>query len=87
VIPRSFLLALLLAVAVLLVTFAVVMGGYGLASGTGDVAAATVLWYLGMTLLALLAIVLILLICTLAIVVGVKGETRREEIDEIEQEE
>lgn len=81
-IPRSFLVGLLLGVAVLLVAFAVVMGGYGLAAGTGDAGAAAVFWYLGMALLALLAIVLILLICTLALVVAGPREENQEEVED-----
>jgi hypothetical protein len=83
VIPRSYLFALLVSFAILLVTFAVVMAGYGLAKGMGDTAAAAVLWYLGMTSLAALVILLILLICTMALImVGPSG--RQEEADEEE---
>lgn len=81
-IPRSFLLGLLLALAILLVSFAVVMGGYGLASGTGDANAAAVFWYLGMAILTLLVIDLILLIGTMAFVVLGPGAERRERREE-----
>lgn len=81
-IPRSYLVLLLASLAILLVTFPVVMAGFGLASGMGDAGAAAVLWYLGMTNLALLAIVLILLICTLALVVAYQRHDVEEEVDE-----
>lgn len=64
---RPVLLVLLLALPVLLVAFAVLMGGYGLTSATGDAAAAAVLWWIGMALLGLILVDLVLLVGALGV--------------------
>lgn len=66
-IPRSVLAFLLLALPALLVVFAVVMGGFGLAHAGGDALAAGVLWWIGMATLMILAVDLILLVGVVSI--------------------
>jgi hypothetical protein len=62
VVPRPLLITLVFALPLLVVSFAVVMGGYALAHATGDNAAAGVLWWVAMGCLILVCIDLILLV-------------------------
>lgn len=69
---RSVITALVLALPVLLVVFAVLMAAFGLSTAVGDAAAARVLWWGGMSCLILLTSDLILLIAAIgAVVVGI----------------
>lgn len=67
VIPRTIVLSLVAAAAVLLVALAVLVGGYALASLAQDAVAATVLWWLSMALLMTLIGDLVLLVGVLAL--------------------
>lgn len=67
VIPRRFLAALVLALAVLLVTFAVLAAASLLAGALGDVPAAIVLRWVALAALILLAIDALLLLAVLGI--------------------
>ncbi len=62
VIPRPLLVTLVFALPLLVVAFAVVMGGYALAQATGDAGGAGVLWWVAMGCLLLTCVDLILLI-------------------------
>jgi hypothetical protein len=62
VVPRSFLKTLVFALPLLVVGFAVVMGGYALAHATDDSAGAAVLWWVAMGCLMLICIDLVLLV-------------------------
>ena len=66
-IPRRILVVLVLALPVLLVAFAVVMGGWGRAQGMGDPGGATALRWIAMGCLMLLVIDLILLLMALGL--------------------
>ncbi|MFT5522885.1 MAG: ABC-type glycerol-3-phosphate transport system permease component [Pirellulaceae bacterium] len=66
VIPKLLIKSLVIALPILLVAFAVVIGGYALAANTEDWTA-NFLWYLGMTILALLATNTVLLVGTLGL--------------------
>lgn len=69
---RSIITALVLALPVLLVVFAVLMAAFGLSTAVGDGGAARVLWWGGMGCLILLTSDLILLIAAIgAVVVGI----------------
>jgi hypothetical protein len=61
-IPRSVLFTLVFALPLLVVTFAVVMGGHALAQATGDATGAQVLWWVAMGCLMLTCVDLVLLI-------------------------
>jgi hypothetical protein len=64
---RRLLLVLVFAQFVLLVALAVLVGGYALASATGDVTAATVLWWAVMGILMLFVMDLLLLVGVLGL--------------------
>ena len=64
---RRLLLVLVFAQFVLLVAFAVVVGGYALARATGDGPGATVLWWSAMTCLILIGIDVLLLVGILGV--------------------
>jgi hypothetical protein len=66
VIPKRFIVALLIALTVLLVSFCVLMGGYGLALGMQDEVGAAVFWWIAMACLVLKVVVLVLLVGVLA---------------------
>ena len=66
-IPRRLIALLVYALPVLLVSFAVLMGGFSLASATGDSLGAGVLWWIGMASLMLLAADLVLLVAALGV--------------------
>jgi hypothetical protein len=75
-VPKRILTVLVLALPVLVVAFAVVMGGWGLAQGMGDPAGATALRWIAVTCLMLLVIDVLLLLMAL----GVNAiEERRED--------
>ncbi|MEQ8790366.1 MAG: hypothetical protein RIC55_28990 [Pirellulaceae bacterium] len=61
------LFVLVVALPVLVVAFAVVMGGQALARATGDTVGGSVLFYVGMTALMLLAADLLLLVAVLGV--------------------
>jgi hypothetical protein len=67
VIPRSVLLTLVFALPLLVVTFAVAMGGHALAQATSDAAGAQGLWWVAMGCLMLTCVDLVLLIGVLGI--------------------
>jgi hypothetical protein len=67
VVPRRILTVLVLALPVLLVAFAVVMGGWGLAQGMGDPAGATALRWIGIACLMLLIMDGVLLLMALGL--------------------
>jgi hypothetical protein len=75
--PRSTLIALLYAFFTLLVAFAVIMGGYLLATAVQDMPLALVLRIIGIGCLLLLAVDGVLLLLVLA-VNAVAGDERRE---------
>ncbi|MFN0020158.1 MAG: hypothetical protein ACKVP0_18005 [Pirellulaceae bacterium] len=66
-VPRRILTVLVLGLPVLLVAFAVVMGGWGLAQGMGDPAGATALRWIGVACLMLLVIDVVLLVMALGL--------------------
>lgn len=66
-VPRRILVVLVLALPVLVVAFAVVMGGGGLAQGMGDPAGATALRWIGMACLMLLVMDGLLLLLALGL--------------------
>ena len=66
-VPRRILVVLVLALPVLVVAFAVVMGGWGLAQGMGDPAGATALRWIGMACLMLLVMDGVLLLTALGL--------------------
>lgn len=66
-IPRTLVLYLLAALAVLLVSLPVVLGGYVLTSAGQDTGAATLLWRTAMTLLMLIVVNLVLLVAAVAL--------------------
>ena len=66
-IPRFLLPTLLALLAVLIVTCAVLMGGYGIAAAVGDATGAQVLWWIAMSCIILLVIDCLLLVAALAI--------------------
>jgi hypothetical protein len=70
---RRILLGLLLTLSVALVSLLVTLSGSLIASGTGDLTAATVFWWITIGLLVLAAICLSLLIVTLAVYVVMQG--------------
>jgi len=79
VIPKRFIVALLIALTVLLVSFCVLMGGYGLAQGMHDQVGATVLWWIAMACLILKVVVLVLLVGVLAIHAISQSDVRSEQ--------
>jgi hypothetical protein len=81
VIPRSFLKALVFALPVLVVSFAVVMGGYALAHGTNDSAGAAVLWWVAMGCLMLICVDLVLLVGALGATAIGPPDRRQDEPD------
>ena len=64
---RRVLIVMLFALPVLLVALAVLMGGYGLTSATGDGVAAGVLWWIGMATLGLIVADVVLLVGALGV--------------------
>ena len=64
---QRLLLVLVFAQFVLLVALAVLVGGYALASATGDIPAATVLWWAVMGILMLFVMDLLLLVGVLGL--------------------
>lgn len=67
VISRKILLLLALSLVVLLVSLAVLIGGYGIAAAAQDAGAARALWWVAMSVLMLLVVDLALLVGALAI--------------------
>ncbi len=66
-IPRRLLAVLVLTLPILVVAFAVVMGGQALAQATGDASGARGLFWVGMSCLMLLVVDLLLLVMALGI--------------------
>ena len=66
-VPRQILAILVYALPLLGVTLIVLIGGYALASGTGDNGAARVMWWIAMSCLMLLISDLVLLVAALGI--------------------
>lgn len=66
-IPRLAFQILVGALVLLIVAFAVLMGGYALAQATGDATAAAVLWWVAIGCLLLTAVDLILLVGALGV--------------------
>ena len=64
-IPRFVLPTLFALFAVLIITFGVLMGGYGIATAVGDADGGYVLWWLAMSCIILLTIDCLLLLATL----------------------
>lgn len=64
---RSFVAYLLVTFVILIVAFAVLMGGYEVAAAAGDSDGSVLLWKLAQACVALFAIVTILLLGTLAL--------------------
>ena len=77
-IPRWFLAGLVLALPVLIVTFAVVMGASALAGGLGDAAGSRGLFWFAIVALILLVIDILLLLAVLGIR-AVNNSREREE--------
>jgi hypothetical protein len=73
---RRVLLILVLAQFVLLVAFAVLVGGYALAAATSDTSGASVLWWTAMSCLMLIVMDVLLLVGVLGISALVNSETR-----------
>jgi heme/copper-type cytochrome/quinol oxidase subunit 2 len=73
---RRALLTLVFAQFILLVAFAVLVGGYALAAATSDTSGASVLWWTAMSCLMLIAIDVLLLVGVLGISALVISETR-----------
>jgi hypothetical protein len=67
VVPRRLLFALVVALPVLVVAFAVVMGGQALARATGDTVGSSVLFYVAMAALMLLVVDLVLVVAVLGV--------------------
>ncbi len=61
-IPRSVIVALVFALPLLVVAFAVVMGGYALTLATGDSGGAHGLWWVAMSCLMLICVDVLLLV-------------------------
>ena len=66
-ISRQILLILALALVVLLVSLAVLIGGYGIAAAAQDAGAARALWWVTMSVLMLIVVDLTLLVGALAL--------------------
>ena len=64
---RRFLTILVLALPILLVSFAVLMGGYAITTASGDQLASRVLWWISMGCLMLVVVDALLLVGTLGI--------------------
>ncbi|MHB0955733.1 MAG: hypothetical protein ACYC0X_05070 [Pirellulaceae bacterium] len=73
---RRALLILLFAQFILLVAFAVLVGGYALAAATHDTSGAPVLWWTAMICLMLIVMDVLLLVGVLGISALVRAETR-----------
>ena len=73
---RRVLLVLVFAQFVLLVAFAVLVGGYALAAATSDTPGATVLWWIAMGCLMLIVADVLLLVGVLGISALVSSESR-----------
>ncbi len=73
---RRALLILVFTQFVLLVAFAVLVGGYALATATSDATGAAVLWWIAMACLMLIATDVLLLVGVLGIAALVSGERR-----------
>jgi len=73
---RRLLLVLVFAQFVLLVAFAVLVGGYALAAATSDSPGAMVLWWVAMTCLMLIIVDVLLLVGVLGISALVAAERR-----------
>jgi hypothetical protein len=71
---RRLILILVFSQFILLVSFAVLVGGYALASAADDARGATVLWWTAMACLMLLTVDVLLLIGTLGIASIAKPE-------------
>jgi hypothetical protein len=76
VVPRRLLFSLVLALPVLVVAFAVLMGGEALARATGDAVGAAVLFYVAMAALMLLAGDVLFLVAALGVNALAERETR-----------
>ncbi len=72
---RRLLLLLVFAQFILLVAFAVLVGGYALASATQDALGSTVLWWLAMACLILYVIDVFLLMGVLGLAAIAKGDS------------
>jgi hypothetical protein len=73
---RRVLLVLVFAQFVLLVAFAVLVGGYALAAATSDTLGATVLWWIAMGCLMLIVADMLLLVGVLGLSAVVSFESR-----------
>lgn len=73
---RRVLLVLVFAQFVLLVAFAVLVGGYALAAATNDTPGATVLWWTAMGCLMLIVADVLLLVGVLGVSALVSSESR-----------
>ncbi|MHB8968973.1 MAG: hypothetical protein ACYC3X_02730 [Pirellulaceae bacterium] len=71
---RRALLTLVFAQFILLVAFAVLVGGYALAAATSDTSGASVLWWTAMSCLMLIAVDVLLLVGVLGISALVNSE-------------
>jgi len=78
---RRLILILVFSQFILLVGFAVLVGGYALASATDDTSGATVLWWIAMACLMLLTVDVLLLIGTLGIASIAKSDEPADESD------
>ena len=75
---RRLLLVLVFTQFILLVAFAVLVGGYALAAATNDALGATVLWWVAMSCLILIAVDVLLLVGVLGVSALIKLEQRDE---------
>lgn len=71
---RRLLLVLVFTLFVLLVAFAVLIGGYALAAATTDALGATVLWWVAMGFLILIAVDVLLLVGVLGLATLIRLE-------------
>jgi hypothetical protein len=81
VVPRHLIAFLILALCVLLVGFAVVAVGYGLAVGMDDLPGACVLWWIAVACLLLFLVAFVLLVIALGLNYLHEGYSRDETDD------
>lgn len=77
-VPRRLLFLLVVALPVLVVAFAVLMGAEALARATGDAVGASVLFYVAMSALMLLVVDLVLMVAVLGVAALAERESRED---------
>ncbi len=77
-VPQRFVTFLVIALPLLIVAFAVLMGGYAVATAAKDASGATALWWVAMACVMLLVMDVLLLLITL----GLDHLGRRDERDD-----